>query len=100
MSHIGSFTNIRGGWAYAGLVRKSRQSPKPIKVFIQDGKDDVNNLFGNWPLANNHMAEALKAKGYEYQYLWADQAGHVERGVERQTLTEAMEWVWKTYKGE
>jgi hypothetical protein len=41
------------------------------------------------------MAEALKAKGYAYQYAWAQDAGHVERGVERQTLEEAMEWVWK-----
>jgi len=56
--------------------------------------------FRNWPLANNRMAEALKAKGHEYQYLWAEQAGHVERGVERQTITEAMEWVWKAYKAQ
>jgi hypothetical protein len=41
----------------------------------------------------------MKKKGYEYQYVWAEGAGHVERGVERQTLEEAMEWVWKTYKG-
>ena len=39
------------------------------------------------------------AKGYEYQYLWAEGAQHVEGGVERQTMLEAVEWVWKTYKG-
>jgi len=44
------------------------------------------------------MAEVFKAKGYEYQYLRLTDSGHVERGVERQTLEEAMEWVWKTYK--
>jgi len=43
------------------------------------------------------MAEALAAKGYDYQYQWAEEAGHVEKGVVRQTLGEAMEWLWKTY---
>ncbi len=28
LSHIGSFTNIRGGWAYPGLVRKTKVNPK------------------------------------------------------------------------
>jgi hypothetical protein len=41
------------------------------------------------------LLAALKAKGYAYQYVCAQDAGHVERGVERQTLEEAMEWVWK-----
>jgi hypothetical protein len=41
------------------------------------------------------LREALKAKRYAYQYVWAQDAGHVERGVERQTLEEAMDWVWK-----
>ncbi len=47
LSHIGSFTNIRGGWAYPGLVRKTKDKPKAIKVYLQDGKDDLNNLHGN-----------------------------------------------------
>ncbi len=44
LSHIGSFTNIRGGWAYPGLVRKTKGKPKPIKVYLQEGKDDLDNL--------------------------------------------------------
>jgi enterochelin esterase family protein len=62
ISHIGSFTNIRGGWAYPGLVRKTKASPKPIKIWLQDGKDDLNNLFGNWPLANQDLAAALRRR--------------------------------------
>ncbi|MCA9043894.1 MAG: esterase family protein, partial [Planctomycetaceae bacterium] len=59
LSHIGSFTNIRGGWAYPGLVRKSSKEPKNIKVYLQDGVDDLNNLHGNWPLGNRDLAAAL-----------------------------------------
>ena len=65
---------------------------------MEVGSNDLNNQYGSWPIQNNNLANALKAKGYEYQYLWAEGAGHVEGGVERQTMTEAMEWVWKTYK--
>src|SRR4029078_2354798 len=67
ISHIGSFTNIRGGWAYPGLVSKSEDSRQSLKVYLQDGQDDLNNLFGNWPLANQDLAAALKYAGYEHK---------------------------------
>ncbi len=73
LSHIGSFTNIRGGWAYPGLVRKTKDKPKPIKVYLQDGKNDLNNLFGNWPLANSDLAAALKFAGYEHQFVMTEE---------------------------
>ncbi len=75
LSHIGSFTNIRGGWAYPGLVRKTKDEPKPIKVYLQDGKDDLNNLHGNWPLGNQDLAAALQYAGYHIQ------AGHDRWGT-------------------
>jgi enterochelin esterase family protein len=71
---------------------------KPLRIWMQVGSNDLNNQYGSWPQHNNDMANALKAKGYEYQYLWSEGAGHVERGVERQTMLQAVEWVWKTYK--
>jgi hypothetical protein len=52
----------------------------------------------NWPLANNRMAEVLKAKGYDYQYLWCENAPHADNGVTRHTLAQAMEWLWKDYQ--
>ena len=58
LSHIGSFTNIRGGYVYPSLIRKTKDSPKPIRVFLQDGENDLDNQFGNWPLANKEMAAA------------------------------------------
>ena len=46
VSHIGSFTNIRGGHLYSDLVRQS--SVKPIRIFLQDGSNDLNLRPGNW----------------------------------------------------
>lgn len=67
ISHIGSFTNIRGGHVYPALIRKT--DPKPIRVFLQEGENDLDNLHGNWPLANEQMAKALAYAGYDYQFV-------------------------------
>ena len=38
LSIVGSFTNLRGGHAYADIVRKSEK--KPIRIYLQDGRND------------------------------------------------------------
>jgi hypothetical protein len=43
------------------------------------------------------MARVLAAKGYHYQFVFARNAGHVDRGVKQQTLPEALEYVWQGY---
>ncbi len=92
LSHIGSFTNIRGGWAYPGLIRKTHDNPKPIKVYLQEGQDDLNNLHGNWPLANQDMAAALQFAGYPYK-LEMTTGGHSGKwGGE--VLPSALRWLW------
>jgi enterochelin esterase-like enzyme/sugar lactone lactonase YvrE len=92
LSHIGSFTNIRGGWAYPGLVRKTKAKPKSIKVYLQDGKDDLNNLHGNWPLGNQDLAMALQFAGYKYK-LEMTEGGHSGKwGGE--LLPDALKWLW------
>jgi enterochelin esterase-like enzyme/sugar lactone lactonase YvrE len=92
LSHIGSFTDIRGGWAYAGLVRKTKEVPKPIKVYLQEGKDDLNNLFGSWPLANQDLAAALEFAGYEHKLVMTP-GGH--SGVwGGDQLPESLRWLW------
>lgn len=70
ISMIGSFTSIGyspahdgkpmtpGGDLYPGLIRKS--PIKPIKIFLQDGSNDLNNEHGNWFLANQQMLSALE----------------------------------------
>lgn len=97
MSHIGSFTNIRGGWAYPGLIRKSKPNPKPLKVYLQEGKEDLNNLFGNWPLSNEDMAAALRFAGYEYKF---DYTGGGHSGVEGgKIIADALRWLWSDQVG-
>lgn len=92
LSHIGSFTNIRGGWEYPGLIRKTQGAPKPIKVYLQEGKDDLNNLHGNWPLGNHDMAAALQFAGYTYR-LEMTEGGHSGKwGGE--AFPDALRWLW------
>lgn len=92
LSHIGSFTNIRGGWAYPGLVRKTKDKPKSIKVYLQEGKDDLNNLFGNWPLANRDLAAAFSFAGYTYKIEMTD-GGHSSNWGGN-VLPGALRWLW------
>src|SRR4029450_8007292 len=41
----------------ASLIR--RRPPKPIRVFLQAGENDLNRDWGNWWLANLELADAL-----------------------------------------
>lgn len=95
VSYVGSFTNIRGGHVYPALIRKTE--PKPIRVFLQDGENDLDNLHGSWPLANRQMAAALKFAGYDYRFEMGD-GGHNGRhgGV---LLPEMLRWIWRDYPG-
>jgi hypothetical protein len=51
----------------------------------------------DWVEANERMAKVLAAKGYPYQFVFAENAGHVDRTVRMQTLPEALEYVWQGY---
>lgn len=92
LSHIGSYTNIRGGWAYPGLVRKTKDKPKAIRVYLQEGRDDVNNLHGHWPLSNQDLAAALQFAGYQYRLDMTDGGHSGKWGGE--LLPEALRWLW------
>jgi enterochelin esterase-like enzyme/sugar lactone lactonase YvrE len=98
LSHIGSFTDIRGGWAYPGLVRRTKDAPKPIRVYLQEGRDDLDNLFGNWPLANESLAAALRFAGYQHRFVMTD-GGHsgVAGGA---ILPDALRWLWSDEPGD
>jgi len=92
LSHIGSYTNIRGGWAYPGLVRQTKANRKAIKVYLQEGKDDLDNLHGNWPLGNQDLAAALQFAGYTYKFTMTD-GGHSGKWA-GENLPEALRWLW------
>jgi enterochelin esterase family protein len=91
LSHVGSFTNIRGGHVYPALIRKTE--PKPIRVFLQEGSGDLDNLHGNWPLANQQMAAALKFAEYDSQFVYGE-GGHNGRHGGA-ILPESLKWLWR-----
>lgn len=94
VSHIGSFTNIRGGDVYPGLIRKTEK--KPIRVFLQDGSNDLDNAAGNWPLANQQMALALKFKGYDYKFEYGNGRHSGKHGGS--ILPDTLRWLWQDVK--
>jgi len=91
LSHVGSFTNIRGGHVYPALIRKTEK--KPIRVFLQDGAKDLDNLHGNWPLANQEMAAALKFAGYDYKFDFGAEGHNGKHGGA--ILPESLRWLWR-----
>ncbi len=91
LSHIGSFTNIRGGHHYEALIRKTEK--KPIRVLLQDGTGDLDNLHGNWPLANQQMAAALKFMGYDYKLVLGDGAHNGKHGGS--IFPDSLRWLWR-----
>ncbi len=93
LSHVGSFTNIRGGHVYHALIRKTE--PKPIRVYLQEGENDLDNLHGSWPLANMQMAASLKFAKYDYKFVMGD-GGHNRRHGGA-LLPESLRWLWRDY---
>jgi enterochelin esterase-like enzyme len=99
LSIVGSFTNIRGGHAYADIVAKSEK--KPIRIFMQDGRNDNRALNANgnydetrdWFLQNVRLMESLTKKGYEINYSWGmNRHGQAMGGA---ILPEMMRWLWR-----
>ena len=91
LSQIGSFTNIRGGHVYPSWIRKTER--KPVRVFLQDGSNDLNNLHGNWPLANQEMASALAFMGYDFQFVLGTGSHSGQHGGT--ILPDSLRWLWR-----
>ncbi len=94
LSHVGSFTNIRGGHNYEALIRKTPK--KPLRVYLQDGSGDLDNEHGNWPLANQSMAASLKFKGYDFQFVYGTGGHNDIHGAA--VLPDALRWLWRDEK--
>ena len=99
LSIVGSFTNIRGGHAYSDIVLKSDK--KPIRIFLQDGRNDNRALNANgtydqtrdWFYQNVRLMEALTKKGYELNYAWGmNKHGQAMGGA---IMPEMMRWLWR-----
>jgi enterochelin esterase-like enzyme len=91
LSWVGTFVDIRGGNAYPYLVRITER--KPIRVYLLDGVNDLDNQFGNWPIANRMMEASLKYMNYDYRMDW-NQGFHGSKGM-APALPDALRWLWR-----
>ena len=92
-----------GAWEFhEHLIPDS--SAKPIRIWMEVGDRDLFNPnvmrdgMHDWVVANENMAKVLAAKNYHYQFVFAQNAGHVDGRTKQQTLPEALEWLWQDYK--
>ena len=92
-SAIGTYVNLRGADRYPSLIRK--YEPKPIRIFLQDGSNDLNIYAGDWWKANEMMARALTFAGYEVNYIWGEGGHNGQHGTA--IFPQAMRWLWKDY---
>ena len=97
VSHVGSYTRLRGGSEYPYLIRRTRDNPKPIRVFIQGGMNDINLTEGNWALANLSMASALMFGRYDHRVEIGDGGHNLLHGGA--IFPDTMRWIWRDYPG-
>jgi sugar lactone lactonase YvrE/enterochelin esterase-like enzyme len=93
ISFIGSYTNLRGGQSLSSLVRKFE--PRPIRVFLQDGKADQNIYAGNWWIANQDLASALEYAGYDMTFVTGTEGHNGKHGSA--IIPDALRWLWREY---
>jgi len=94
LSHVGSFADIRGGHNYPPMIRKTE--PKPIRVFLQAGSNDLDIEYGNWPLANQQMNLALRFKNYDSKFVYGGGAHTANHGGA--ILPDSLRWLWRAEK--
>jgi enterochelin esterase-like enzyme len=104
LSWVGSFTNIAngksgrdGGHNYEAMVRKTVPK-KPIRVFLQDGSNDLDNNNGNWPLANQTLAKSLAFAKYDYTFVYGQGFHSNKQG--RAILPDSLRWLWRGWESE
>ena len=90
LSHVGSYTDIRGGHNYPPIIRKNQK--KDIKIFLQDGTNDLNIEFGDWWLANLQMESAFKFKNYDFKFEKGSGSHSGKHGGA--ILPESLIWLW------
>ncbi|HEU0011931.1 MAG TPA: alpha/beta hydrolase-fold protein [Verrucomicrobiae bacterium] len=102
LSIVGSFVNLRGGDAYADIVRQSEK--KPIRIFLQDGRNDNRGVGRgggtydqrrDWFYQNVRLMQALTDKGYDVNYTWGINT-HGQR-MGGPILPEMMRWLWRDH---
>jgi enterochelin esterase family protein len=97
---------VSGGEIYPTWIR--RMPIKPIRIFLQDGSNDLDNNWGNWFLANQQMVKAFEFANrtadsrkdtgprYDVKYEWGDGA-HSDAHIGA-VLPDALRWVFRDSK--
>ena len=106
LSRIGSFTsiqwrfgnadpkeNLEGGNVYPFKIRK--EPKRNIRVWLQDGSEDLENNHGSWPLQNLQMANSLKMRDYDFHLSFGNGTHNGAHG--NAELPEEMTWLWREY---
>ncbi|HEX7896073.1 MAG TPA: alpha/beta hydrolase-fold protein, partial [Terriglobales bacterium] len=112
LAYSGTFVNQQwpynpkvphGAWEFHEKLIP-RSSRKPIRIWMEVGDRDLFNPnimrdnMHDWVVANENTARVLAAKGYHYQFVFARNAVHVDRNTVRQTMPEALEYLWNGYQ--
>ena len=102
ISWIGSFSAIQwkedptipdGGQDFPDKIL--REPRRNIRVWLQDGSEDLDLRYGNWPLANLRMANALKAKEYDFHFSFGKGTHNSAHGAAE--FPAEMIWLWRDY---
>ena len=90
LSTVGTFVGLRGGDRYPTLIRKTE--PKRLRVFQQDGSNDLNIYGGDWWMANQTMARAFAFAGYDVRHVWGEGGHNGKHGTA--VFPDAIRWLW------
>ncbi|MEZ6134109.1 MAG: alpha/beta hydrolase-fold protein [Pirellulaceae bacterium] len=93
ISTIGTFVGLRGANELPVLVRKVE--PKPLRVFLQDGSNDLNIYAGDWWVANQDLLSSLQWAGYDVKQVWGTGGHNGKHGAA--VMPEALRWIWRDY---
>lgn len=102
ISWIGSFSAIQwkedpavfdGGQDFPDKIL--REPKRNIRVWLQDGSEDLDLRYGNWPLANLRMANALKAQNYDFHLSFGKGTHNSAHGAAE--FPAEMIWLWRDY---
>jgi len=95
-----------GAWDYhSGLKLIENTEKKPLRIFTHVSENDLRprdpeETHHNWVMANQRTASALKAKGYDYRFIFSKATKHCDEKVFRQTLADTLVWMWSGYEPE
>jgi gluconolactonase len=90
-STIGTYVGLRGADRDHTLIRKVE--PKPLRIFLQDGANDLNIYGGDWWMANQTMERTLTFSGYDVQHVWGEGGHNGKQGTA--IFPDAMRYLWK-----